>query len=520
LNFYTRNKSNRPRGLKTDVLTPDGKLTTAEKKRILLNNIYGVDIDVNAVEITKLSLLLKCMEGETTASIETMQRLFHERVLPSIDDNICNGNSLIDTDFYDNQLDFKEEKKVKPFSWKHAFPDVFKQGGFDIVISNPPYVMLQNTEIRKVFDYTLQKYFSAKYKIDTYQLFIERSLNLLQKGGMLGFITPNTFLKNIHSEPLRKFILKNAIVKNILLFNYAVFKSASVDTSIIILAKGQATAKDKIQVSCSDLAFEVTNVTKIPQITFQNNQRSEFNLFVSTDDLQILGKITDNPKLGDYCGVYFGIQTFDRAKFVNKTQKNKRYEPVIDGWNIEPYKLHDSEEFVYYIPSAIKSGGNEKIYRQDRICVRQIGLFPIATFVPANIFTLNTIYNIYPTQKNNVSLKFLLGLINSNVTKFFWKKKISDEKKIFPKIKKEALLSIPIPTLNLSQKSNKEKYNKVIKLVDQLLKLNEEKSKTKLQTEISQIETKINYCEDRINLLVYGLYGLTDKEIKIVEGEK
>ncbi|MDR1923804.1 MAG: N-6 DNA methylase, partial [Planctomycetaceae bacterium] len=126
---YYLKHSQPSKGRKTDPLSPQGNLSTVEKKRILLNNIFGVDLDVNAVEVTKLSLLLKCMEGETEASIETAQRLFHERILPSIDDNIRDGNSLIDTDFYDNNFDFGDDRKIKPFNWQKAFPNVFKQGG-------------------------------------------------------------------------------------------------------------------------------------------------------------------------------------------------------------------------------------------------------------------------------------------------------------------------------------------------------------------------------------------------------
>ncbi|MBK7667726.1 MAG: hypothetical protein IPJ32_10525 [Sphingobacteriaceae bacterium] len=128
---------------KGDVFTPQGTLTTHEKKRILLNNIYGVDLDANAVEVSKLSLLLKCMEGETEASIKQQITMFHERVLPDLDNNIKDGNSLIDTDFYDTQIDFGYERKIKPFSWKKGFPEVFKQGGFDVVIGNPRMTSLK-----------------------------------------------------------------------------------------------------------------------------------------------------------------------------------------------------------------------------------------------------------------------------------------------------------------------------------------------------------------------------------------
>ncbi len=118
-NYYSNN-GKPSKGKKDNPLTPEGNLTTAEKKRILLNNIYGVDIDVNAVEVTKLSLLLKCMEGETEASIASQLSFFNERVLPTLDNNIKDGNSLIDTDFYGYEL-FEQEKKIKPFIGKKSF---------------------------------------------------------------------------------------------------------------------------------------------------------------------------------------------------------------------------------------------------------------------------------------------------------------------------------------------------------------------------------------------------------------
>lgn len=513
--FYTHN--GKPgKGAKGNPLTPDGNLTTSEKKRILLNNIFGVDLDANAVEVTKLSLLLKCMEGETEASINSQLQLFHERVLPTLDDNIKDGNSLIDIDFYGAEIDFGEEKKIKPFNWQKAFPEVFQQGGFDCVIGNPPYVMLQNLDTREVFDYTLKNYNSAKYKIDTYQLFIERSIEILQANGIVGMITPNTFLKNIHSEPLRKFIIESVTMNEILLFNYSVFTAASVDTCVFIFEKKKATQRSILNIRKADVAFEVKNLGEVNQFTFLKNNRTDFNLSVSNKDEIILAKINKRAiPLGNLCGAYFGIQTFDRKTFVSTKKENSNYQTVIDGGNIAPYYLQPPSEYVNYIPSAIKSGGSEKIYRQDRICIRQIGATPIATFVPTNIFTLNTIYNVYLKEEGIANLKFLLGIINSRVTKFFWKKNNSDEKKTFPKIKKEAILSIPVPDI---ANTKTDQQAKIIKLVDQLLLLNEEKYQTTLPSKISQIQNHIDYCEQRIDEIVYALYGLTKEEIEVVEG--
>jgi type I restriction-modification system DNA methylase subunit len=470
-NWYYTNLNDKQKK-KGDILTPDGKLTTHEKKRILLNNIYGVDLDANAVEVSKLSLLLKCMEGETQASIKQQITMFNERVLPTLDDNIKDGNSLIDTDFYDNEIDLGYERTIKPFSWKKQFPIVFKQGGFDVVIGNPPYVMLQSLETKVVFDYTLKKYKSAKYKIDTYQLFTETSINLIKENGLIGFITPNTFLKNIHSEPLRKFILDNSSIKEILLFNYSVFDEASVDTCVFVIEKLKANSSTKVVIKQSDKIFEPITKQNIKQFSFAKNNRLDFNTSISEVDTDILNSvIKKSVTIGTFCDAYFGIQTFDRNTFVSKTKINKNYMPVIDGSNIDTYKLKANNDFVNYIPEAIKSGGNEKVYRQERICIRQIGSVPIATIVPANIFTLNTIYNVYLKEKGTIDLKFILGIINSNVSRFFWRKLNSDEKKTFPKIKKEAILSIPIPKI---KSETKNKQSEIIKYVDLLLKLNEE----------------------------------------------
>lgn len=500
-----------------NIFTPQGTLTTHEKKRILLNNIFGVDLDANAVEVTKLSLLLKCMEGETEASIKQQITMFHERVLPDLDNNIKSGNSLIDTDIYDSEFDLGYEQKIKPFSWKKGFSEIFKQGGFDVVVGNPPYVMLQTLEIKEVFEYALKKYNSAKYKIDTYQLFIEQSVHLLKDEGLLGFITPNTFLKNIHAEPLRKFILNHTGIKEILLFKYSVFSAASVDTCVFILEKGKAGKGSKLKVKQSIIPFEIKSLGEVKQSDFAVNNRTDFNLLISGSDSGLLNKVAKfSQPLQIFCDAYFGIQTFDRVQHVSEKKLNKNYEPVIDGSNIEPFNLKPSKEFVNYIPSSIKSGGNEKIYRQERICIRQIGAVPISTLVPANIFTLNTVYNVYPKEKGVANLKFILGIINSDVTSFFWRKNNSDEKKTFPKIKKEAILSIPIPIIKTSHQ--KSIHDEIVKHVNFLLKFNEELQEVKLQSKIDQIKSRLEHSKEKINQLVYELYELTPDEIKAIEG--
>ncbi|MBX3165315.1 MAG: N-6 DNA methylase [Bacteroidetes bacterium] len=231
LDYYTQN----PAAAKKDkALTPTGALVTALKKQILLNNIFGVDIDVNAVEVTKLSLLLKCTEGETEASIKSQLQL--DRILPTLDDNIKSGNSLIDLDYYDNELDFGDEKKIKPFSWQKAFPEVFKQGGFDCVIGNPPYVKEYTS--RETFE-QIRKSHLAKYyqgKMDLWYFFACYGIDILKPNGLLGFIVPNNWVTNAGASILRNKVLTDSTIQNIVDFGaFMVFENASIQTMVLIV---------------------------------------------------------------------------------------------------------------------------------------------------------------------------------------------------------------------------------------------------------------------------------------------
>jgi type I restriction-modification system DNA methylase subunit len=190
-------------GSSSDPRTPNWHLTTAEKKRILLNNIYGVDIDSQAVEVTKLSLFLKVLEGENNQTLANQLRMFHERALPDLGDNIKCGNSLIGPDFYQQQsmLDDEERYRVNVFDWKKEFPEIMNAGGFDAVIGNPPYGASFSTDDKT---YLSNHFDSIVGKYDSYGFFMEKGLLLLRAAGMLGFITPHTWLTVIEAEKLRQ----------------------------------------------------------------------------------------------------------------------------------------------------------------------------------------------------------------------------------------------------------------------------------------------------------------------------
>ena len=162
-------------------------------KEILQNNIFGVDLNRESVEITKLSLWLKTADKNKT--------------LASLENNIKCGNSLIDEPEIAGNL---------AFNWEKEFPEIFANGGFDIVVGNPPYVLCQPSNTNEKTLKFYNNFEVSSYKIDLYHLFFEKGIILSKNNGYISFITPNTYLVNKYNLKLREFILRNTQIKEII----------------------------------------------------------------------------------------------------------------------------------------------------------------------------------------------------------------------------------------------------------------------------------------------------------------
>ena len=206
----------------------------------MLNNIHGVDIDRQAVEVTKLSLLLKVLEGENDETISKQLKLFQERALPDLSNNIKCGNSLIGWDILKDHPDMEQEEidRINPFDWEKEFPVVFEQGGFDVVIGNPPYIRMEIfKEIKK---YLKANFISHSERADMYVYFIEKCHKILKEHGHFGMIVSNKFLRSNYGGPIRDFIRQNAKVERIVDFaGLPVFQGATVRTIILLTSREQ-----------------------------------------------------------------------------------------------------------------------------------------------------------------------------------------------------------------------------------------------------------------------------------------
>jgi len=501
------------------------RLTTAKKKEILLNNIHGVDIDAQAVEVTKLSLLLKVLENASG-----QLGLGLERALPDLGNNIKCGNSLIGFDYFEGQLfpDEEERARVNPFDWKREFPQVFQQtsevsktsevsgrGGFDVVIGNPPYVLGRET-----FDESAKRYLASNYdsyggKYDLYIYFTEKAISLIRAKGKLGYIIPNTVLVNENAVKLRKVILDQTQVDLIRVFNERVFEDAQVESAILVVEKKPTSLKlTTIQ--------NGETVSEISQEVFAKNQEFRFNVRLNstTDELlgQIEGRSTSLGILSDICiGIQLGGSSGNDTKesFLSNKKLDNNYQRVLDGKDINSYSTRWNEKFVRY-GNWLHRKRDEKYFLNPKVMIRQIGAVPVATFDDQNFYTLNTIYNLISVSE--YSPKFFLGVINSKFGKWFWRLKNSDFKSLFPKIKKTQIEIIPIRSINFSNPAEKAGHDKMVSLVEQMLASHKSLAAAKSPQEKERLERQIDVTDRAIDLLVYELYGLSEEEIRVVEG--
>lgn len=516
---------------KDNPLTPQGTLTTHEKKRILKSSIYGVDLDANAVEVSKLSLLLKCMEGETQASIAQQISLFHERVLPDLDNNIKDGNSLIDTDFYDSEMDLGYERKVKPFNWQKSFPEVFKQGGFDVVVGNPPYGAAFSSED---LNYFKSKFKTTIWRGESYLLFIERALQLLKVNGPLGFIIPDTLLNLGFTSSTRQYILQNSSIQEIVSLPTNVFAGATVDTILLFAKKRLPTESfhaGKVNVKLFNKKAIITDLlshNKSFSIKTETWHRSGFFNVQSDEDEQLLIKKIEKDKVcvESIANMFSGIKVYEVGKgvppqtvkvrdtkpYTSDRKLDKAWSIFYEGKDVGRYQITWKENSWINYGQWLAAPREPENFEGEKILIRKIvGKTLISTYVPTTSYC-NTLLFVLKIKDPKFSYASLLGILNSNLIGWFFRKKfqISDAD-TFPQIMIRDILQFPLPSL-------KQEFRK--RLDDQvnlMLALNHEFLNTKLPSKIEQLKQRIAHNEDKINRLVYELYDLTEEEIKLVE---
>jgi len=534
LDYYTQAK-NIKSSLKNTKIYEAGfhsyKLTIEEKQRILTSSIFGVDIDSQAVEVTKLSLYLKLLENEGKEAQGQLFRHSDLALLPSLEENIKCGNSLIGTDFYaQSNLELTDEDRIKVncFDWEKEFPVIFKTGGFDVIVGNPPYVLLEDKNRNDaITKYARENYIVACSKIDLYHLFMEKSFYLLCNTGTASMIVPSNFISNNGLAVLRKFLISKTCIYEILNINGRVFAGASVNNAIFVIAREDPP---------NSFLFKNADVLEnreliIPNQYVVNNKdvlNNEYHLFSNTKFQNLFKKLYScSYKLSEIAFVNFGKQLRDRKIYEKDVITVNHNESVPDGYakcftgkDVQKYILKWNN-LACLTSTKAKQGGcwdEDKQNGKNKLITKQIGMFPEFAIDVAGYQCLNTVFMVNVFNAN-ISPYFVLGILNSKLIKWIWIENFYDKRKTFPKIKGTYIKELPIVIIELAKKIDKIKYDNLVSLVGKMLELKQKEAVEQNQQLKTMISRQIEGVDKVIDTAVYGLYGLTEDEIKVVEGE-
>ena len=581
---------------------------------ILENNIYGVDLNEESVEIAKLSLWLRTAQPR--------------RKLNDLSSNIKCGNSLIDV---------KAVAGDKAFKWETEFPQVFAKGGFDVVIGNPPY----GAELSKSTEHLKRCYNTFSLSGESYILFIEKSLNIIKFMGRLGFIIPDTYLNLSFSKKIRDHILRNSTVENIVMLPAQTFDTAVVDTTNLFLQKqikSEAPYINDVRINLVDkrsksIEFEENN-KEFYVSTKTWVEEDSFLIYSNSEEIKLLRKIDlIDLSVNNIADMYSGIKAYEVGKgnpkqtkltretkpFTSETKIEDNWMPFYEGKHITSYQLvWNNDSFIKY-GEWLAAPRNPDQFLNEKILIRKIiGSRLIATYVPETSYCNTLLFVLKLKEPQRIKYEELLGILNSRLIAWYFRHKfqISDDD-TFPQIMIRDILKFPIilPIEKLNDlvicnlKYNKEfvrKHNmlsKYLKAKFQLQKLSKklqnwheldfgdfikelnkaiktENRKRKKEAnvsssavendsavennmqpvstaldmtsrsarpdnendyheiptltkkdefewmelfeekkkEVQELQSQINQTEREIDQMVYELYGLSDEEIKIVEG--
>jgi len=558
----------------------DWKLTTAEKKRILLNNIFGVDIDQQAVEVTKLSLLLKVLEEENQETVSKQLTITAERALPSLDHNIKCGNSLIGWDILTPEMPADEVKRINPFDWSKEFEPVMAAGGFNAVIGNPPYVR-QETLGPEFKDYAKKHYETFAGTADLYVYFFEKAHSLLQKEGYFGMICSNKFMKAKYGVNLREFIAtKTRLVQIIDFGELPVFQNASTFPAIFITKKSNIIEQHFDYVPIKRLGFsslddEVKNCKT--NLTHQALAGENWTL-TNEKELTIINKMKEiGKRLEEYTngeifrGIITGlneafvIDNETKDKLINENSVNSTLiKPFIIGDNVRRYRTLIKEKNVILMPkgwtnaqsrdaknkwnwlnenypaisrrlepfaeAAEKRLDKGNFWWELRACEYYSSfekpkiIFPNICKEPRFTFDIQNFYSNQKTYIIPIDDKYLLGLLNSKLIWLFLKRTCTclgdPDKGGRLELSYIYVREIPIRSINFSDPTDVARHDRMVTLVTQMLDLNKKLQDARLEQERTMLSRQIEATDDAIDKLVYELYELTEEEVKVVEGIK
>lgn len=547
-------------------------LSLTKRREILINNIFGVDIDAQATEVAQLSLYLKLLEEETTASARNYQMEMGAALLPSLSKNIACGNSLIELDVLESEEDelFEinrdEERKLNPMDFDLEFPDILKKrGGFDAVVGNPPWGAAF-TNIAK--QYLKRRYGAVHVRTpESFNYFVFRMLALVKADGAVGAILPSSFLTQHEFWRTREVLAKGEMVKSILNLGDGVFHKVTAPCCIVVAnkngASGSTSYVDLRAIPRAELPQKIIDPTLVLTIRKLGLNTVEFTFNAGKSD-SIFKKMAKLPTLKDIAqevatGISSGLDVAyvftDEEMHKLQIEKDLSKKLVVGG-EINRYRLAPkSTKRILYLTSDVEinkfphtldvllphkpklklrreaaSGKipwfclnwprRKKLFEEKKILIRQTASKIMAVLDEDGWYCLKSGLIVQLPAHTDIDYRYLLALMNSRLLGFYYNELVGEQGRVFPEVKPVQLFKLPIKVPDSKKPSEMKSAERLIKLVDQIVLATTELADAKTDRDQNFFANKCSQIDRQIDMIVYELYGIDSVEKSLIEGER
>jgi type I restriction-modification system DNA methylase subunit len=414
---------------------------------VLTENLFGVDLDAQAVEMAKLNLWLRYMALNREVFRERLRSRPRRgkplNLLPALTANLKQGHSLISD---------PAVAGGSAFAWEKEFSDVLKRGGFDVVVGNPPYRMLQphNTG-EDVLGYLRRHFVKAEFKIDLFHLFLQRGVSLVKPGGFVGYILPTSILNNVFAATLRRWLLDQCCLDRLAVCSEQVFGDADVHTTILILRREESldrrathevltTPRFSKRAALEDIPYSRTR-----QSRFSDSPGCVWNILLNEHNAGLIERLQQGfQPLKSLARINRGLATGDRTRFVSERKLTPSHVPIIEGADVSRYYVAPATHFVLFERPDTAGGCWEPQVHlaPHKIVIRQIGQGPTASLVREPLAVTANLFTVRAASLDEELC--LLGILNSRLTDFFWRTMFADFKTSFPQVTVFSLEQLPI----------------------------------------------------------------------------
>ncbi|MBI1225474.1 MAG: N-6 DNA methylase [Bacteroidetes bacterium] len=421
----------------------------------------------------------------------------------------------------DAQIKAIKENKIyeHAFEWRFEFPEVLDMEGrfvgFDVVVGNPPYMRVRD-EISNQTSYFKSNYKVAENQVDTFHLFIEKSYTLLHSSGISSMIIPNTLLGNSTSTELRKFVLDNFLVDTIADIRGDVFKDASVEVLVFLFCKSKTKQAKSRYFEVYEKQFQFIHFFEPDN--FHQTDNYNFTVTLSGNKINLINKIRAHSwQLSEICDSITGIKEYQVGKgnppqnqfqvqekvFNSNQKKDDTYIPELRGKNINKYSIDWQGEYISY-GEWLAEPRHLDYFLDEKILIRQIpsknslivGITHQDFIIDQSVFVVKIKDGIL-----EYTYEYICGLLNSKLVFWYFQNFFNEFDALFPKIKAKEVRALPLSKNNIYKPQ-------ITALVTQILAAKQ-----------GDTGADTSALEREVDRLVYGLYGLGEEEIEIIENK-